>query len=282
MRHSLQTSATLESLTTDSSLSDRWGQANTFPHLKIIRAVNFSSLHRVVVTSPCAYISSRRTPFLDPTPPHHHTRPTTYLSTHHNKTTTKLDARPPHTMCQTLYQIYACGHDKPICTTPCLNVLKSQATGGLEHQDSVHRSDSQRQNIASTAMASEQEQEHETHVPAFRFVTSAVSTSTSTTPTSTPTIPTPTPRSPAPPSPSQPQPLPCEKPRDLSPSIRPCLACYVKPEYAALRQNWMDVYRREHPLGRSEEVGERSGVEELVRMSEKGELRAWKRGRVCE
>lgn len=179
-------------------------------------------------------------------------------------------------MCQKLYQIYACGHDKLICTTPCLNVLKSQSTTGVDHQDPVHRSDSQRQSIISSAIASEKE----THVPAFRFVTSAEQVPSTI---STPTTISPTPRSPASPSPSQhPQPRQCEKARDLRRSFRPCLACYVKPEYAALRQTWMDMYRREHPLGRSEDVAKWSGIERLVHMSEEEELRAWKRGRVAE
>ncbi|KAH7398452.1 hypothetical protein BKA66DRAFT_437506 [Pyrenochaeta sp. MPI-SDFR-AT-0127] len=219
-------------------------------------------------------------------------------------------------MCHKLLQVYACGHMKTICTTPCPHAIDTsrQIAASGNHPD-LSRSSSVASSITSkgrshwqdlTAKSHLQDQhspglpsplrvgtgleEQEGPPPAFRFVPpgqrpllsppleyhhsrtvsltlsnfppseSAFSVRVSPTLVTSPSISFET-------DPQEPTPEPdfCAYyfPRYLPQSWRPCLQCYMQPEWENQRKAWMASYRMDHPAGKPEDVERLSGIEML-------------------
>ncbi|KAF1927857.1 uncharacterized protein M421DRAFT_5536 [Didymella exigua CBS 183.55] len=190
-------------------------------------------------------------------------------------------------MCNKLLQTYACGHSKSICTTPCLHALEStQATASLTPSTATvirlnstvssinpdsrlpsrnfsrphlsSRSPLRVTNIPSATLSP-------THVPAFRFIPPSTPSPTSPVSPLSPSFASSAPpsRLPSPsPSPSsvareqEVEPTFCSYfiPRYLMTSKYPCIECYRKGEWEALRARWMENYRLGHPLDKVEDI----------------------------
>lgn len=206
-------------------------------------------------------------------------------------------------MCNKLLQTYACGHSKSICTTPCAHALKPVNPPSDPTPEAVAHAIA-RSNPTLSASAPEPSSpvtrtatstpapsrlritnDGPTHahrdappVPAFRLVPPS-------TPESSPPV---SPASPLSPGPSVvdmparysapcpwpalsvmvqlPRPVFCKYyiPRYLTTSRYPCIECYGRPEWEALRARWMESYRLGHPLGRLGDVEVLSGVKGVL------------------
>ncbi|KAF2855859.1 hypothetical protein T440DRAFT_165522 [Plenodomus tracheiphilus IPT5] len=67
-------------------------------------------------------------PALDHNPDPH---PLTHINSTHPRTHKSTNSR---TMCKNLLQVYACGHDKSVCITPCPHAIATGEQFGAEHE----------------------------------------------------------------------------------------------------------------------------------------------------
>ncbi|KAF2129538.1 hypothetical protein P153DRAFT_431474 [Dothidotthia symphoricarpi CBS 119687] len=199
-------------------------------------------------------------------------------------------------MCNELIQVYACGHSKDICTTPCPHAQDTASPATISRSNSVVSSiaPSAKQNVGTNSPAQRSPLRtvnpsaatpNEPRAPAFRFnipsqhALSPTFSTTNTNMNSQHTLPSrystssspstsgptsPTAFSNQPPSPVTPVPNFCPyvfPPRFLPRSRFPCLGCYMQPEWEGMRSAWMDNYRHGHPMDGMEDLERLSGIE---------------------
>ncbi|CAO2654904.1 Nn.00g116370.m01.CDS01 [Neocucurbitaria sp. VM-36] len=217
-------------------------------------------------------------------------------------------------MCHKLIQLYACGHSKTICRTPCPHAIDTarQVTHLNGNHDSVNlsRSSSVISSIAPSMRRSDlhdlpsQLRSQAQHSPgqplplrmrslsrqpaqtpplAFHFVPPSQNPLLS----APPGYAQPSPTSPTAPSPTstfsrnsntspsvnhfpeneehvgEPDYCSYHFPRYLPQSRRPCLQCYVQPEWEDMPKAWMRMYKETHPYVKEEDVERLSGIAEL-------------------
>ncbi|KAF2873736.1 hypothetical protein BDV95DRAFT_352422 [Massariosphaeria phaeospora] len=185
-------------------------------------------------------------------------------------------------MCVILLQIYACGHDKEITTTPCPPAI---ASAYLDWDPYIETStttwfppspvSTQHQRSTSTTAGTRPVQRQQPLVNGFRHSTPSrgrgrppidaplsVYTSLHSHPPTRPSSPGSTTLSSRS---ATPNPHYCSTffRRYLPPSRYPCLACYMRPEWTWQRNRWINDYRIMHPGTRIADLPELAGVSQI-------------------
>ncbi|PSN62053.1 hypothetical protein BS50DRAFT_592287 [Corynespora cassiicola Philippines] len=134
-------------------------------------------------------------------------------------------------MCTKLLQVYACGHNKPICGTPCPHAL---STG---------------QPPSSSIPSTPRSSNSQTPAPPPPPPPPPYSTSNASTAGD-----------------SSPKPNFCALffAKRLPASRHPCLRCYLKPEWEPLKVRWVKDYLYSHPNTKPEDLERLSGIEGIA------------------
>lgn len=157
-------------------------------------------------------------------------RPTRIVST---------SAQPALRMCQILIQVYACGHQKPICITPCFHACGNQPHSHSSRPGTPFSPDSPHSGSLLSRASTPRSHFHLRPLsppdpPRWLILLPSYDPAT--------------------------QYCPTYSPHNTARSRYPCLQCYLLPEWAAYRNRFADKYCSDHPGTSFEDVGVLSGI----------------------